>query len=81
VLIKENRTHEVKKVDKLIVGDELVIDVKNQITIRTGKSEIVMKKNGDITINGKNITVNGSGKIVLDAEKDIFIKGKTSGDN
>ena len=35
-----------------------------------------MKKNGDITITGKNITITGSGEIVGKATKDMTLKGK-----
>jgi type VI secretion system secreted protein VgrG len=35
-----------------------------------------MKKDGTITIQGKNITVKGSGKIVAQASKDIVLKAQ-----
>jgi len=34
-----------------------------------------MKKNGDITIKGKNITLQGSGKITGKADGDVVLKG------
>ena len=46
-----------------------MIDIKDQLTIKVGKATITMKKNGDITINGKNINVKGSGNIVMKAKK------------
>jgi type VI secretion system secreted protein VgrG len=44
--------------------------------IKTGKASIVMKKDGTITISGKDLTVKGSGKIDVKASKDITMKGK-----
>jgi type VI secretion system secreted protein VgrG len=34
-----------------------------------------MKKNGEITIKGKDITLDGSGKINVKASSDVAIKG------
>jgi type VI secretion system secreted protein VgrG len=46
-----------------------VIDIKDQLTIKCGQASITMKKNGDITIAGKNINIKGSGNIVMKATK------------
>jgi type VI secretion system secreted protein VgrG len=35
-----------------------------------------MKKDGTITISGKDITINGSGEIVGTASKNMTLKGK-----
>jgi type VI secretion system secreted protein VgrG len=59
----------------LEVGKKLVINVADEISIKTGDAVIVMKKNGDITIKGKNITLQGSGKITGKADGDVVLKG------
>ena len=46
-----------------------VIEIKDQLTIKVGKASIILKKNGDITIKGKNINTKGSGNIVMKAKK------------
>lgn len=51
------------------IGKKLTIDAGDQITIKTGKAKITMKKNGDISIEGKLINVKGSGNIVMKAKK------------
>lgn len=48
---------------------EIVMQADDQITFKTGSAKIVMKKNGDITISGKNINVKGSGNVVLKGSK------------
>ncbi|MBI4241706.1 MAG: type VI secretion system tip protein VgrG [Candidatus Rokubacteria bacterium] len=42
---------------------------EDEITIKTGDASIGMKKNGDIVIKGKAITVKGSGDIVIKGSK------------
>lgn len=75
------RTTDIGKDDSLKVGKKLVIDVADEITIKTGDATISMKKNGDITIKGKNITLQGSGKINIKASSDVVIKGSKVGAN
>ncbi|AID31673.2 type VI secretion system secreted protein VgrG [Mesorhizobium sp. USDA 4775] len=59
----------------MVVGKNLTIEAKDSITIKTGSAEILMKKDGTITIKGKDITIKGSGKINVDASSDIVMKG------
>lgn len=56
--------------DFSVSGDKKgVIEIKDQLTIKVGKASITLKKNGDITIDGKTINVKGSGNIVMKAKK------------
>ncbi len=41
----------------------------DQIVFKTGSAQIVLKKNGDITIQGKNINIKGSGNLTLKGSK------------
>jgi type VI secretion system secreted protein VgrG len=61
--------------DGLSVGAKLSIDAKDEITLKTGDASIIMKKDGTITIKGKDITIQGSGKINAKADSDITMKG------
>lgn len=74
--IGENRSGSVGKDDSLKVGKNLVIDAGDSVTIKTGKASITMKKDGTITISGKDITIKGTGEINAKATKDVVIKGK-----
>lgn len=56
-------------------GKEAEIVVADQLTIKCGAASIVMKKNGDVVINGKNLDLKGSGKIVAKASSDVKIEG------
>ena len=58
------------------IGKNLTIEAGDQVVIKTGKASITMKKDGTISIEGKDITINGSGAINVKASKDIVMKGK-----
>jgi type VI secretion system secreted protein VgrG len=46
-----------------------VIDIKDELVIKCGKATITLKKNGDISINGKKIQIKGSGDVVIKGKK------------
>ncbi|MGC4061916.1 MAG: type VI secretion system tip protein TssI/VgrG [Aquabacterium sp.] len=69
------RSASIAKDDALKVGKNLVIDAGDAITIKTGSASITMKKDGTITIKGKDITIEGSGKINAKASSDMVLKG------
>jgi type VI secretion system secreted protein VgrG len=73
--IGKARTTSVGEDDSLSVGKSLVIDAGDAVTIKTGSASISMKKDGTITIKGKDITLDGSGKINIKAGGDIVMKG------
>ena len=75
------RTTSVAEDDKLTVGKNLVISAADSISITTGSASITMKKDGTITIKGKDITIDGSGKINAKASSDVVIKGSKVGIN
>jgi len=58
------------------VKGEILISSEKEITLKCGKSSIVMKKDGTITIKGKDITVKGSGKIGVKADGNLTLKGQ-----
>ena len=71
-----NRSSQVGRDETVKVGKKLVIDAGDEIAIRTGSASIVMKKDGTITIRGKDIKIEGSGKIDVKASKAITMKGQ-----
>lgn len=50
-------------------GKKITLTADDEVTIKTGSAKIIMKKNGDITIEGKKINIKGSGDIVLKGQK------------
>jgi type VI secretion system secreted protein VgrG len=57
----------------IAAGDDLaiktdkkaLISAADELTIKVGEAKIVMKKNGEISINGKDINVKGSGAVTV----------------
>lgn len=75
------RSTSVGEDDTLKVGKNLVIDATDSVTIKTGSASITMKKDGTIHIKGKDVTIEGSGKINAKASSDVVIKGSKVGIN
>src|SRR5687768_17527913 len=58
---------------------ELIAD--DEIVIKTGSAEIILKKNGDISIKGKQIDVVGSGDINIKGTGQLNLKGSKVNQN
>jgi len=79
--IGKSRTANIGEDDSLKIKKKLVIDAGEEIIIKTGDASIAMKKDGSITIKGKDILIKGSGKITAKADKDMVLKGSKIGAN
>ena len=42
---------------------------QDEISIKSGSAEIILKKNGDITVKGKKISIKGSGDVIIKGSK------------
>jgi type VI secretion system secreted protein VgrG len=73
--VGDGRSTTIGKDDALKVGKNLVIDAGDSVTIKTGSASITMKKDGTITIKGKDITIDGSGNINIKAGGKLVAKG------
>jgi type VI secretion system secreted protein VgrG len=56
-------------------GKTITIEATDAIVLKTGSAAISMKKDGTINIEGKDITIKGSGKINVKASGDVVVKG------
>jgi type VI secretion system secreted protein VgrG len=63
------------------IGQSLSIDAGSQILLKTGAASIVMKQDGTVTIQGKDIIIKGSGKIIGKAGGDMVLKASKIGEN
>ncbi len=75
------RSTKIAKDDKLEVTKKLTVIVGDSLMLKTGKASISMKKDGTIVIKGKDITLQGSGKINVKASKDVIVKGSKIKEN
>ncbi len=53
-------------------GKKALLEVADEISIKCGKASIKMKKNGDIDIRGRNISIKGTGNITIKGKKVIY---------
>ena len=61
----------------ILVSKHLSLTGGEQIVLKSGDASITMKKDGSIEIKGKDIKIDGSGKIVATAGSDFVIKGSS----
>ena len=75
--VKGARNTTVDKDDATKVAKNWLLEAGDGIVLKTGSASITMKKDGTIHIKGKDITIEGSGKINVKASGDITMKGSS----
>lgn len=75
VTVAKDRTLKVDGTKAVKVAKDLIIEAGDSVSITTGSASITMKKDGTIIIKGKDITIEGSGKINAKASSDMVLKG------
>lgn len=73
--VAKDRSATVGGGDSIDVGKTFALTAADGISLTTGDASIVMKKDGTISIEGKNITIKASGKINAEASGDMTLKG------
>jgi type VI secretion system secreted protein VgrG len=81
ISISGDRAIQVGKGDTLDVAKVLEINAGDSVSIKTGSASLTMKKDGTIVLKGKDITIEGSGKINMKASQDIVMKGQKISQN
>ncbi len=74
------RTDTVEKEYHLTVKEKWIVDVDEEVSLTSGDASIVLKKNGDIQLKGKNITIQGD-SVTLNASKSLVAKGSKISNN
>jgi type VI secretion system secreted protein VgrG len=54
----------------------VLVEAGDELVLTCGKASIILKKDGTITVKGKDIIVDGSGEVTAKAAKDMTLKGK-----
>jgi type VI secretion system secreted protein VgrG len=75
IKVSGGRSSDIGGTDATKAGKEFVVDAGDSILLKTGSASITMKKDGTITIKGKDITIEGSGKISVKASSEVTVKG------
>jgi type VI secretion system secreted protein VgrG len=81
VTIAGDRQEDITKNSKIKVGKAFALEAGDEIALITGDASITLTKNGNIQIKGKDITLEGSGKINVKASGDVIIKGSKIAEN
>jgi type VI secretion system secreted protein VgrG len=81
IKVAKDQAHSVTGKMGMKVGKTFLLDVADEIAIKTGSAAIIMKKDGTITIEGKDITIKGSGKINVKANSEVTVKGSKINNN
>jgi type VI secretion system secreted protein VgrG len=81
VKVGKGQTHDVAEDVWVKAGKSMMLEAADSIVLKCGSAAISMKKDGTITIEGKDVTVQGSGKIVVKASGEVTIKGSKINQN
>lgn len=86
--VKKDRTEDIGgkhaetvKKEYSIKAQKMTIECQDEISLIVGKASLVMKKNGEILIKGKDVSTDASGKINLKATGDVTVKGSKIKEN
>ncbi len=76
ITVGKNQTVTVGKNYETSVGSEYSLEAKkirivasDELTIKVGKAEFVLKKSGDVSLKGKKINLKGSGDVIIKGSK------------
>ena len=75
VRIGHNSSSRVQHNQSLSAGKNFVVQAGDMLELVCAAASIVMKKDGTIVIKGKDITIEGSGKINARASGEVVLKG------
>ncbi len=78
--IKNNSTHAVGKSYTITSGEKITISARDQIVLKTGSASLTLKKNGEIVLAGKKMTIQGT-KLSIKGSDAVTVKGRKIGQN
>ncbi|MBI4565354.1 MAG: type VI secretion system tip protein VgrG [Planctomycetes bacterium] len=75
VTVGGSHTEKVDKQYSVVAKDSVQVESSKDVVLKAGSASITLKKNGDIIIQGKDITIKASGGVSAKASKDVALKG------
>lgn len=75
VKVGKSQAHDVAEDAALTAGKTIRIDAADEITLVCGDASLLLKKDGTIVLQGKDVTIDASGKINAKASGDMILKG------
>lgn len=61
--------------DRLSILEQALKVTTGEVNLKVEESSFTMKKDGTISLHGKDITLNAFGKITIKASSDLVLKG------
>jgi type VI secretion system secreted protein VgrG len=69
ISVSKDRSTSVGQNESVHAGKTISIEAGDEIVLTAGSASITLKKNGDISIEGKQISINGSGNVIIKGQK------------
>lgn len=79
--VQGERVVAIGKGDTLRVGGAWVIDAGDHVVIKSGAASLTLSANGDITLKGKNLFLEGGGRINVKASGELAMTGANIKEN
>lgn len=80
-MVKDNMFHHTDKDGVFKAGKTVLVEAGDELVLKCGSAMMAMKKDGTITLEGKDITVKASGEVDVKASKEITMKGSKINQN
>jgi len=74
ITVEGARTREVKKEENIKIGKTFKLDVADEITLVTGQSKLVMKKDGTVTLECMKLTFKAQQSIEINGQMKVEVK-------
>jgi type VI secretion system secreted protein VgrG len=81
VKVGKGQTHDVAEDVWIKAGKSMMLEAADSITLKCGDATMVLKKDGTVTIDGKDFSVNASGKINLKSTGETTLKASKINQN
>jgi type VI secretion system secreted protein VgrG len=77
----QGKSEQTVKAEHIFKAKKIDITAEDELTITVGSAKLVMKKDGSILLDGKDVDTKASGKVNIKASGDIIVKGSAVKEN
>ncbi len=79
VKVEKDQTFQIMKKATTNVGESWTIVVGKELEVTCGDARLVMKKNGSVSVSGKDVSIKGTGPVKIEGKKiDVKSSGATN---
>jgi type VI secretion system secreted protein VgrG len=77
----DGKSEQIVKGEHLFKAKKIDIHAEDELIITVGSAKLVLKKDGTILLDGKEVNTKASGKVNIKASGDVIVKGSTVKEN